>query len=540
MDNQNTNGVNGNNLEQLNNPIPTPDLSPNTLNNGIPIPNKENEEGNGTIPPLTNSFNNGILYNESTNLNDQVESITPVKPTLDAILNGNNEEVVKASFNNNEPISIQNNVAPTIETIDEAVVDTSAQRTASNGNSILNELPIYESIPTSNPSGFNNVQPNVGSIQTAPVIESIEEVPSFEQVETLNNEEQVEPLVSEETVMPNLEPPKMESSGQKPIDDFNEVPVPPVFEEKNIKSKNKKGSYQGLIVILIIILIAAIGFGVYYFLKLAKTSVPASSIVTKEVRLELGSTLPTNISEYATISGYKESDCTLNLDNININKVSTYKYSITCGKNSEEGTVIVDDSISPEVITNDLVLLPNANLKAEDFIEKCIDASKCSYEFATDITSVINTVGEHTIEIIASDEYNNKSTVSAKLTISRNAPVRYLTCKKSEEIVEDINAKLVDSYKIGIDLNDNFFNAVRNSEFMFLTQNDYQSVKNSYNETVGIYNRIGNATFIDSSQLISLKANKTLSDMNNELNGSLPSNTNILRAYLSGLGYICS
>lgn len=555
MDNQNTNGVNGNNLGQVNNQIP----NNNTMNNGsVPpvIPTIEESSGTSTIPNTPNVVESTIV--------EETPTIEPVKPTLDSILNGSPvepaanvdtlESVAPTNTNIENPTPIapeipnsETNTAPIMESIpNDAVVDTSAS-----------VAPTIETIPENmlkeEPTSVGNPTPIVENTMVEPTVidlnPTLEEpqvevtptnvTPTLEtpvQPETINTEN-IEHLQEVQPINPQSE--TIEPVPETPMDDFNAVPVPPVFEEEGKGKKKKEGNRKTLIILLLILLVAAVGFGVYYFLTMAKKSSKVV-ITTKEVKVELGSLLSANIDDYATISGYNKMDCELNLDNINMNKVSTYKYTVTCGKVSEEGTIMVDDTTKPEVITSDLTLLPNSTLNAEDFIEECLDASTCSYEFKTDVTNLTSTTGEHDVEILVSDEYNNQNTVTAKLIISRTAPARYLTCKKNEESIEDISATLVDSYKIGIDTNDNFYNAVRISKFQFQDKNKYTTVVNDYNETDGIHEIVGSATFDENGSKIIIKKNKTLEDMNKELNGKLPSNSNILRAFLSGLGYTCN
>lgn len=539
MNNQNNNtnemfGSNGNNQEQPINPIPTP--NPEIKSEGLET----------TVLPQVDTMVSSAI-NQNMGFKNQGENIAPVMPTLDSILNPPEED--NTSFNN--------------ETLNSGIVNTSIENNTAvvddSWKTVSEISPTIESIPnnmlkeeTAQPETLNSVNmENTVENLSGPVInsETIIEAPApvVETIEPTPNEMTSIPTQPEnlETSIPSSTG-NMETLATEPLnttstetltDDFSQVPVPPVFEDDK-KNKSKKGGKKGLIGVLIVILILAIGFGVYYFLSLAKESA-TTSITTKELKVELGSTLSNNIEDYATISGYNKNDCKLNLNNVNINKVSTYKFTVTCGKENVEGTIIVDDTTKPEVLTNDLVLLPNATLKAEDFISKCFDASKCSYSFQTDVTNLTSTLGEHEVEILVSDEYNNQNVVKAKLTISREAPVRYLKCSKKEEQLQEMNAMFSDSYRIGIDDKDNFYNAVRSSEFTFDTLSDYNKAVNDYKGETGIYNIIGNANFYESNKLIVVKSNKTLEDMNKELNGRLPNNSNVLRAYLSGLGYIC-
>lgn len=409
----------------------------------------------------------------------------------------------------------------------------------------------------SNPQPINNInqtetlvdpQQNINNnIQTEPIIETIPDNTIVEQqipvqqvteqpVETLDMQPgQITEPVNNIQMQAQSIPVNPTST-----DNFNEVPVPPVFENE-AAPKEKKNNKKVLIIVLIVALIAIVGIGIYYFLTTAKSKAPSFSIVTKELKLELGEELSKKIDDYATISGYDKNTCTLDTKDISSTKVGAYKYYITCDNNKVEGTAIIDDTKKPEVILNEVVVLPNATIKPEDFIESCIDASTCTYEFKNEITvaSKLSTVGEYTLEIVISDEYNNESTVEAKLIVSTNAPVKYITCTSTEEDVDDIYAVLTKSYRFGVDSNNMLYNAVKNSEFKFEELEDYKNVKKDYDEDKGINDIIGKANFNEKNKTITIKSDTTLEEINKELNSTLANDMSTIEINLIMRGYTC-
>lgn len=324
-----------------------------------------------------------------------------------------------------------------------------------------------------------------------------------------------------------------------PVDNFGQVPRPPIFPEEEKFQEKEKGNKTSLIILLVVALIAIIGGGLYYFLVLAKQKAPTASVVTKEVKLELGSTLSTNAEDYADISGY--TNCQVDTSKIDVTKVSTYPFTITCGTATYDGTVVVDDTKAPEVVINELTVLPNAQVKPEDFIETCNDASKCSYKFKEEdeLTNNLKTIGEYTIDILVSDEYNNEVTVSAKLIVSNEAPVKYVNCTAKPEDVDSIYATQKNSYRFGVDIAGNFYNAKKTVEFSFESLEDYENIKNEYQEEVGINNIIGTTTFNDNTKTITIKMNKTLEEINKEVNTNLPKDINTIKAFLGFYNYTC-
>lgn len=460
---------------------------------------------------ITETPNTNNIQSENI-INNQKENLEPVKPTLDSILNGGTETI--------QPVVTENTIEEpkidTLETLEEPTNTTEAV----NQNTVV-EPPKLEQQPEVTSSV------NLNNINNIPIEENV----TTETLDMPAVETPVEQPIEEIAPLPNTVP--VTPVSLDPIQsDFNAVPAPPVLEEDE-KSK-KKGNKNILIIILIVVLIAAIGFGVYYFLNMTK-NMNKNSMIPKEIKLELGSTLSKNIDDYVTITGYNKNECSILVDNVDINnvslnKVGTYKYVVTCKKENVEGIIIVDDTEKPFVVTNDLTVSPNATINPEDFIIDCIDASKCNYKLSTDINS---TLGLQEVNLTVTDEYNNATTTTVNLNVTNNAPTRYISCIK-EESDNTISATVKETYKIGVNTTDYFVNALRIREMKFNSQNDYQNYLTNNSTTTE------KMTSNEKQNKIYLVGNKTINDMNTDLNGNLPENVNILKAYMSGIGYTCN
>lgn len=592
MDNQNTNGLNnevnnnvginpnptspiGSELQSVNLSTPQTLGNMDTLENGVnstpplePVPPVRptlDSILNGTsneVPQAENSIStNETIVNEPVVEAREVpivDSMPTIAQNSSVISNINETPVVDPSASTKEvssepmqevpPVQNGNVISPSIVSpVDSSVKSNEILTQTSHTEKVNESVNPGSVVPTINDAVLKeNVQPK-------PLEEKVENsfVTSQNGLAESGNVDTLE--VTGDSPQPTIESVPQNMDGFiAPQDDFSKVPVPPVLDDGKPKKQKKEkkikepkestgsGGSKTIIFLLILVLIGAIGFGVYYFLSMTKEKATSISIVTKEVRLELGSNLSTNLTDYATVTGYDTNNCTLDLTNINIQKVSTYKFSVTCGKVTQDGTIIVDDTIAPNVVANDLVLLPNSSLKVGDFIESCEDSSNCTYRFSEDIEDKLSKIGEYDIQIIASDSYNNETVVNAKLTISRNAPVRYLTCVSKEQELESIPASMVHTYRIGITSNETFFNAVRTTKFTYHSLEDYRAMVSQYDTSLGINEVVGTEIFNESGKSVTIKASKTMEEMNKELNGRLPNDANIMYAYLSGLGYTCN
>ena len=251
------------------------------------------------------------------------------------------------------------------------------------------------------------------------------------QATSLNSETILNPTPPQDpNMMPN------NGAGIPPVPPMNNtigmvggVPTPPPMPEEPKKGGKKKMNMP-LLIILAVVLVAAIGFGVYYFLVLSKTNTPTASIRVKLTEVELGTEIGNSPSDYVNVTGISIDTCDLksNLDPMNI---GTYEFTVTCGNLSKTGTITVEDKTAPTVEVKDVTVAPNAEVLPEDFIVEYNDYSEVTFEFEEEVDT--STVGEYSVSIVASDEYDNVTTVAATLTVSEDAPVEYLYCTREEE-----------------------------------------------------------------------------------------------------------
>lgn len=341
--------------------------------------------------------------------------------------------------------------------------------------------------------------------------------------------------VNEQPTMPNGNVPPVTSN-----DNFNAVPTPPVFpkEEKPKKKQNKT-----LIILLLVIIVLLIGFGLYYFLVLAKNNTPTvtNMIMPKVVNIELGEDIPLDINTYADISGYDALSCSVNTQEIDNKTINRYNFTVTCGTDTKNGVAIVDDTVAPEVVLNDLEVLVGTTPVVEDFVDYCIDASACSYSLNTDLATLINSPGEYDVEIEVADSRENSKIVVAKLIVGESVASSYITCKSSIVDIDEIYGTNQVVYKIGIDANNKFYNATRVDNFTFENVADYKTQVNNYNDNTGINGIIGKTYFDNVNKTIIIKNSKTFEELviENGNTGTISDDAYVLRAYLTFNGFTC-
>ncbi len=457
--------------------------------------NQANNQNN-----LNNNYNN-------MNPNPNTNQVPNPQPTVEAL----NIDNVENTTNNVQPQVSSNPNMNNVNALNSMNLNNmTSMNPTPNPNVNANPNVSTNTNPTPNP----NPMPNPGVVNpTTQMNNNVNPIPSISPIEP----------------MPNT----------NPNDNFNSVPVPPVFTDPTPEKKNDKNKI--VTIVLLVLVVLAVGFGLYYFLVIAKNNKkPVVSVIPKEVHLDLKDEIPTSADVYADISGIDVASCTVDTSKINNQTVNTYSYTINCNGTTADGVAIVEDTTKPEVVLNDLEVLVGNTPNAKDFIEYCIDASSCTYKLNSDLTTMINTPGNYEVEITVTDAYTNSTDVVANLTVSPTVAASYFTCTSEEEALDEIFATTTSTYKIGISADDTFYNATKVTKIVFDEKNDYLTQVEGYNPTIGINGIIGTASFDKINKTIIVKDDKSFQELLEELNASnLADNSGVIRAFFMMQGYTC-
>ncbi len=140
--------------------------------------------------------------------------------------------------------------------------------------------------------------------------------------------------------------------------------------------------------------------------------------IRETLTLELGQTLTA-----ASILLNPDRDSSMlnqqEIDRINQSGVGAYTLTATDGTRTGSCTVTVQDTVAPTLELNDLAIIIGARIKKDDFIKTCSDASG---DVATTFSDLPDgkTEGDFTVTVEAVDASGNKTTATAKLTVSRD------------------------------------------------------------------------------------------------------------------------
>ena len=415
-----------------------------------------------------------------------------------------------------------------------------------NGDNSIpnNDIPPVPVTPTEQVNPVSTISPEVESLDnpmsgldnnSTQVAQDINPVSPVQEVAPVEPMPTVEPVVPQDNSIYEI-PQTINEFNTTPV--FNDIgtvpPIPnmpsePIKVESN-EPKKKQGS-KLLFILIVLLAIAAVGVGVYIFLNITN-----KTITLKYVKLEVGSTVSTKITDYAAFKNIDSSTCSLDTSNITDTSIydASYTYKIVCDGKTYTGNVKIVDTTKPEVTLKENVTVQvNGTITPEDFVLSCKDSTKCSYEFKDEVkvAEYLKTAESYKVPIIVKDEALNSIEVTATLIVSDTVANRYLVLtKKMENYIQVEQFGFKDDEFLGSDVRKYIYN---------LTDAEYSSFKNSHESNTEVtYKEItGKVSYDDAQKAIIITKELTIDELNKELKANLATDISSLRVYFVDLGY---
>lgn len=310
--------------------------------------------------------------------------------------------------------------------------------------------------------------------------------------------------------------------------------VPPNAHVENVPKKNNKK----LFIVIIVAFVLVLGVGVFIYIYLNQGNKNVKNLILKDVSIQVGDKLSTNVNDYVERGNVELSSCLLNTDGVLYNRIGQYKYKVICGNSTFTGNVMVTDSILPVVVAQNVLKKANEELKIEEFIVDCNDASTCHFSYADEakVNEYIKNSGTYEIIINVSDDYDNKVEVSAYLIVLANDITHNLVCESSSLTPTDSKFTYIVTDKIGLFSSGGFVfgnYATRDYVLNFSDKTNYEEIKNLIKDdgTLQVTNIIGKATYFDDEMVIKVNRLLLLDDLNNEFSNFPSSHSDIRNLY---------
>lgn len=433
------------------------------------------------------------------------------------------EEVVPEPLSDVAPeVKLEDNapITPDEPTVDVVTppIDPIQSVTESNGGIGI--------VPPVNPtSTVGDLTSSAGGI--VPPVQPVEPVKPVEPVEPLNYD------VPESLDSFNPSPLINEIGAVPPIPD-----IPEAVQSPNA-GKGKKSVNKTLFVLIIVLALTAVGVGVYIFLHLGQNA-NKPVVLTKKVNLEIGSDVSVDITDYATFKNVDKNTCELDTTEItDTSKLGAeYKFKITCNDTTYTGTLNIVDTVKPEVIVKEVKVQVEGDVKPEDFIQECNDATKCTYAFKDEkkVKENLKVASSYKVELVISDEAGNEVEKEAVMVVDDNLFVEasmYLVAKKDTDLYRE-------EIKFGIE-DGEFTKSVLKNYIFNLTAEEYNNLKtaNENKNKITYKNITGKPKFLEDNSLV-ISVIVSMDDLNKEENTTLPLVIADLNEYYTQKGYECS
>ncbi|MCM1053754.1 MAG: hypothetical protein NC483_07265 [Ruminococcus sp.] len=387
------------------------------------------------------------------------------------------------------------------------------------GGSVVNPVPPVEPVNQNN-DVINNIN-NVPPVAPLPPLEPV--TPIYDVSETINSFNSA-PVFNDIGTVPPI----------------NNIPIPdtPIAETpKDNTGGNKKGGISKLLFVIIIVLaLTAVGVGVYIFLGMSNNV--TSGVKVKQVKIDVGSAISTNIEDFATFSGINSNTCELDTTKIisTENLGSEYPFTIKCNDKTYQGTATIVDSTPPVVNLTDVTIGVNEEVTPDQFIESCTDKTKCSYAFKNpdEVKGYTAIAGTYKVAIIVKDEGENEAEFEANLTVDDAVATLYLVCSKSGDTYVEVT-------KLGLADSTFVKKAIRNYEFT-LNETNYTAFKNDNADKTEVeYNGIkGTYTLDDANKKVTISKKLTYEELTEEAGSEIPLGFGELRTFYTSKGYSCA
>ena len=171
------------------------------------------------------------------------------------------------------------------------------------------------------------------------------------------------------------------------------------------KKKKRRAVKKIILVILIVIIISILGFFGYKFYKRSEISKKINDNIT----IEYGEALTL---DYILKDDFKKIKVSPKLSSLK--KVGEHELTLTINGEVFKVKINIKDTTPPDLEVKDVQKYLDEDLpKVGDFVEKVEDLSGVNLK----MNKIEKVAGEHEVEITASDEYGNKTSKKAKLTI---------------------------------------------------------------------------------------------------------------------------
>ena len=384
---------------------------------------------------------------------------------------------------------------------------------------------------------MNNVFPNESTdIGTDPtmlqVIDSLDFEPPKEVLDSLAKKDEPESLEKTENV--------------SETDNDKKTKKGKVKKEKKKKSTTPNPDQKPhatlkkiIFVVIILLLMAGVAFGLYFYLSLGKKKNDLFTL--KDVQIYAGQTISSNVSDYGTFAKVDVASCLITgIDQIDVNTPGEYNYYVTCNKIKKSAKIevlpLVEVSFSSKILYKAVNDIPAAS----EFINTSEE-----YDYLTDEMKLKDYAkskgGPYGIGISMSHVSGTERVGYAVLYVVEIAPSMNLTCTNSGIEKEKYDYSISD-YFIFDDNRKDLGTSLRLYNYKYKETEDFDNaLLNVENNRITIDNKEGYFIMDTQELTISIVTKLDKDTLKNEYKDEFPTTYTAINSYYTNTkNYTCS
>ncbi len=238
------------------------------------------------------------------------------------------------------------------------------------------------------------------------------------------------------------------------IDSLDVVPE----NKKEDSGKNDKKPSKGkpslikqiLFILLILILMAGVAYGVYYYLQLARKKNNQNTTPTfllNDITVNVNDKLSASLNDYGNFSNLDITNCKLNTSEVDTSKVGVYQYYVICSTSKYTAKVTVvekdnktdgnEDVQSEFKIKNEFVYLTKGSEINPERLISSDEKYTYAFENKENVKAIVNNLGIQSINIKVTDENNFEKTYTSFVYVIENDPKIKFSCQSPDGKVID-------------------------------------------------------------------------------------------------------
>lgn len=320
------------------------------------------------------------------------------------------------------------------------------------------------------------------------------------------------------------------------IDTLDAVPSEETIKANKPQKPKKKNDLvkKILFTVLVILLMAGVGFGVYYYLSLgAKNNPPKPAEFTLQNQVVyVGDSLSTDLVEYGDFSKVDISACSLDIQGVDMTKEGQYDYSVMCNSTKYSAKITVLSKVEFTYQTKLVRKVAGSSYDITDFISGEGDYDYEFIENSAVINYFKNAGGPYNIGITLKDNNGNTFNAYAALVVTHESPYITMNCRKKTSNITEVN-----TYSFNSSKNDMGY-TTKSFEYKYEDKKTYDKEKQKIvNGMLTMDDHTGIAIVDDNNLTITIVAELDKNNVPNELSNL--NSYNDIYNYYSNNGYVC-